>query len=198
MSFEWILPSIQVATPQVLSEVTKVFKQFGQDYNSTLITERMSGTPVKVRSGNLRRGWLTATVSDATSVEVKNWLAGPAGDKDGKHGYGWALEHGAVIKPINAKNLWIPILGNLTKTGMARIAPREAIQRGGFIRNNIFFAKKGFVGKDKGRVTPLFVLKKKVTLKPVLGAYNLWVRMTRALDAALTFTLANQAQQGLP
>ena len=108
MAFEWDVKGPTPSAPRRLREVVvSLFKQLGLDFNSELITTRLSGNPIKVRSGALRRGWNTATIETNGEVETRNWLIGPAADKAMSHGYAWALEHGCVIRPVNAKNLWI-------------------------------------------------------------------------------------------
>jgi len=191
MPFEFLVEPGKSKDPDGLHrDVFKLFQQHGNEFNSRLIIERMSGRPgVNRRSGALATGWLTMTQETGNGIETTNWLAGPAADKNGKHGYGWIQENGGDIVPVKAEHLWIPILFNQTPTGVPKITPTEAIKAGGHVSpiNNIWF---GHLAKGDGKTVPLFKLVDSVHIEPRLGAYNMWVTMTRTLDAALAFTVA--------
>jgi len=69
--------------------------------------------------------------------------------------------------PKNAQNLTIPMQAVLTANGVARYSAREVISNpaiGGF--TGTFFAKGMLFGKGAGGITPLFKLKKSVTIPP--------------------------------
>ncbi|MEN2998679.1 MAG: hypothetical protein ABDH28_06570 [Brevinematia bacterium] len=73
--------------------------------------------------------------------------------------YGRIQELGGEIKPRKARRLWIPLPANLTKAGVVRKKPSDVF-KSGFIKKNIFFLKQ-----DK-KITPYFVLKDEVKIKP--------------------------------
>lgn len=182
-----------------------LFQAHGNTFDARLKIERMSGRPgVNRRSGNLATGWNVLTISTNKTIETVNWLAGPAAEKDGKHGYGWVQENGADIVPVNGRYLWIPTEENMTATGIARISPTEAIERGGFFAKGVFFGKtvtktqkassralkgavgyKGHIFEGGEKIVPLFILKTKVHVDPRLGATDLWNSMIPDLEAGL-------------
>jgi len=197
MAFEWVLDAKPLDPDKFRRSIKPIFRQFGQDYNSTLIRQNLSGRSGDMGlnrvSGNLARGWNTATTDDANGITVTNWVSGPAADTHGgSHGYAWAHEHGATIRPRNAKFLWIPLDANRTPAGHARMTPREAIAKGGFIScksGPIFFGVSGSSSKKNAgfKLTPLFVLKKEVTIKPRMGATSLFQERVLMLERSVLF-----------
>ena len=185
--------------------VFNLFQAHGNAFDARLKTERMSGRPgVRRRTGHLAGGWNVDTTQAGNTIQTTNWLTGPAAEKNGQHGYGWVQEHGAVIRPVKAKYLWIPTEENQTPTGVARITPTEAINRGGFIHNGVFFGKtifktqkakamampgakgmKGHVFAGREPLVPLFVLKKQVEIPARLGATTLWNSMASELERGI-------------
>lgn len=202
MAFEWVLDVPLKDKPDNFRATLKpIFQQFGQDFVSDLGRQNLSGRHgdmgLNRRSGALADGWNSATVSDANSVTTTSWVAGPAADPHGgAHGYAWAEEYGAVIRPVKAKWLWIPTKENQDPTGNAKMTPTEAIQRGGFIsykRGPVFF---GVSGSNSKRVagfdlTPLFILKKEVTIKPRMGATSLFKERVPMLERSILFAAGN-------
>ena len=182
-----------------------LFQAHGNTFDSRLKIERMSGRPgVGRRSGHLANGWNVQTTASGSSIETTNWLSGPAASQGGRHGYGWVQEHGADITPINGKYLWIPTKENMTPAGVARITPREAIERGGFFAKGVFFGKtitktqkaagmalpgavgyKGHVFAGGEKIVPLFILKTKIHVDARLGAGDLWNSMLPSLEQGL-------------
>lgn len=204
ISLEWQMP--QAKDPKALiGAAFNLFQAHGNQFDARLKTERMSGAPgVNRRSGNLANGWNVQTIATSSGVMTTNWLAGPAAEKDGHHGYGWVQENGKIIVPVKSKFLWIPTKENQTPTGVARISPTEAIAMGGFIHNGVFFGKtvlktqkptsmalkgaKGVMGhvfKGREPLVPLFVLKRSVEIPPRLGATALWNTMVPDLEAGI-------------
>lgn len=177
----------------------------GNMFDSRLKIERMSGRPgVNRRTGNLAAGWNNQTTSSGNGIETINWLSGPAAEQNGNHGYGWVQEHSKDIVPVHGKYLWIPTKENQTPTGVARITPTEAIARGGFFANGVFFGKtvnksqkassmalagavgyKGHIFQGGEKIVPLFILKTRVHVPARLGASDLWNSMLPSLEAGL-------------
>lgn len=190
-----------VELPKELLDVDKfkqhlrdVMTKWGQQYVSDLVATRLSGSPLRRRTGNLARGFNSAIEEGAGYLEIKCWLTGPAADsKEGDHGYGWAQEYGANITPKHGQYLWIPIANNLTSAGNSRLTPTQAIAHGGFISykkpdSPIFFgvAHVGSIrGKSTNGVVPLFVLKKNIRLDPKMGATSLFKNKFILLESAL-------------
>lgn len=176
----------------------------GQQYINDLSTKRMSGRPgVNRRTGNLARSWRSRLYESPLlgGIVIDINPEGPGSE------YASLQEFGGTVVPKKSRYLWIPIAGNLTPTGAARITPREAIDRGGFFAKGVFFGKAitqrgipqrsqhlggaGYKGKVIARgenITPLFVLKKSVTVPGRLGARVLWAQsgpaLTRSIDSA--------------
>lgn len=198
MAFEWALDLPAGKRPENFKSVVKtIFQNFGQDFVSDLGRQNLSGRHgdmgLNRRSGALADGWNSATVSDANSVTTTSWVAGPAADPHGgAHGYAWAEEYGAVIRPVKAKWLWIPTKENQDPTGNAKMTPTEAIQRGGFIsykRAPVFLGVSGSHSKKSAgfTITPLFVLKKEVTIKPRMGAETMFKSKMPMLERSILF-----------
>lgn len=198
MAFEWALDLPAGKRPENFKPVVKtIFQNFGQDFVSDLGRQNLSGRHgdmgLNRRSGALADGWNSATVSDANSVTTTSWVAGPAADPHGgAHGYAWAEEYGAVIRPVKAKWLWIPTKENQDPTGNAKMTPTEAIQRGGFIsykRAPVFLGVSGSHSKKSAgfTITPLFVLKKEVTIKPRMGAETMFKSKMPMLERSILF-----------
>ena len=198
MAFEWALDLPAGKRPENFKSVVKtIFQNFGQDFVSDLGRQNLSGRHgdmgLNRRSGALADGWNSATVSDANSVTTTSWVAGPAADPHGgAHGYAWVEEYGAVIRPVKAKWLWIPTKENQDPTGNAKMTPTEAIQRGGFIsykRAPVFLGVSGSHSKKSAgfTITPLFVLKKEVTIKPRMGAETMFKSKMPMLERSILF-----------
>lgn len=198
MAFEWAVEVPNGArSPDFKPIVKKIFQQFGQEFNSELIRENLSGRHgdmgLNRRTGHLAGGWNTTTTEDSAGVSVTNWVTGPAADAHGgAHGYAWAQEYGAVVRPVKAKWLWIPTKENQTPAGAARITPTEAIQRGGFISYKsgpVFLGVSGSKSKHNAgfNLTPLFVLKKEVTIKPRMGATTKFKGKMPMLERSILF-----------
>lgn len=165
-----------------------IMMQHGQTYIADLVTKRLSGRPgLKLRTGNLSRSFNARTQANTDGIVVDVSPQGPGSEYANLH------EVGGTVKPVRSKYLWIPIAGNLTPSGVARITPTEAINRGGFFAKGVFFGRAltkrnvpqrtqstgrdGYKGKAiaKGAdITPLFVLKKSVSVPARLGAGRLW------------------------
>jgi hypothetical protein len=106
------------------------------------------------RTGALSRSIVPGPLSSGRGGVTSSVLAGQ------KLPYARIQEFGGTIRPVHAQYLAIPLDAVKTAGGVARFGPRDASQAGydTFIRNNIIF------GKRDGEVTPLFLLKKEVTI----------------------------------
>jgi len=159
-------------------------RNWGGKYIETLTSQRMSGRPgTNRRTGNLARGWNSAVTEETGGAVLRIWVTGPGAQ------YAAMQEFGGTQTPKRSKYLWIPIAGNVTGTGVARISPREAINRGGFFHGGVFFGLaltkskvpqrsqaiggagyKGTTLEKGANITPLFALKKSVRIPARLGA----------------------------
>lgn len=177
-------------SPNLAGPVRSAMSQWGQNWISTLVAERMSGNGRGVipRTGNLRRDWNALVVTDASGVTLTVASGGTA------NAYAGLQEYGGTVRATKAKWLWIPTEENKTPVGVARVTPRQAIAQGGFIsfkRGPIFFGKPQTKAQAKGlkgtgpHVVPLFVLKKSVYVPARLGARDLWRRSMPDLGASL-------------
>jgi hypothetical protein len=176
------------------SRAQKEMDRFGQDWTRRLVTERLSGRPgVNRRTGNLARSFKSRTFDSTLlgAIVLDVQPEGPGAK------YANLQEFGGTIKPVRAKNLWIPIAGNLTPAGVARITPTEAINRGGFFAKGVFFGKP-LVGRGKAKANPvpLFALKKSVTVPGRMGAERLWGESMPSLTARLDAVASALAKGG--
>lgn len=208
-----IMENVSKALMSFPSEFRKgaapVMMQHGQAYIGDLVTKRLSGRPgLNRRTGNLSRSFNARTQANTDGIVIDVSPQGPGSEYANLH------EVGGTVKPVKSKYLWIPIAGNLTPSGVARITPTEAINRGGFFAKGIFFGRAitkrnipqrsqhlgstGYKGKSiaKGAdITPLFVLKKSVTVPARLGAGRLWESSMSVLAGRLD-TMAGQLLAG--
>lgn len=174
---------------KVSASIAATMRSFGNEYLTRLVETRMSGRNgdmgVERRTGNLARDW-NSTVEEKPVGPVLTIKTHGTGDK-----YAGLQERGGTIRPVNAKNLWIPLDANRTSKGVARISPREAIARGGFVswkRGGIFFAKPLVKTSRKNTthgLVPLFVLKKSVYVPPRLGAESLFLQILPLLEIGI-------------
>ncbi len=185
------IPDFSKMAQVIRDGVRKEFLGWGNDYLSLLVKTRMSGAPgVNRRTGNLSRDWVVedSSTNDGASVTVKSQGAANA--------YAGMLERGGTITPKKAKALWIPLPGNLDGRGVARLTPTQAWQAGGFIRDGVFYRKPIIKSQAKGmgpHIVPLFVLRRSVTIKPMLGATALFQSRLPALKEAITEVIAKAA-----
>lgn len=176
------------------SRAQKEMDRFGQEWTRRLVSERLSGRPgVNRRTGNLARSFKSRTFDSTLlgAIVLDVQPEGPGAK------YANLQEFGGTIKPVRAKNLWIPIAGNLTPAGVARITPTEAINRGGFFAKGVFFGKP-LVGRGKAKANPvpLFALKKSVTVPGRMGAERLWGESMPSLTARLDAVASALAKGG--
>lgn len=177
---------------EMTAEFVQVMRAFGSDFISDFIRSNLSGRNgagdgLNRRSGLLANAWNAATATKGSEIETRVWVSGPATE------YAKIHEFGGVIRPKDAQNLWIPTKANQTPAGVARISPREAIARGGFIswkRGPVFFAKPlvRTAKRDKTHgLVALFILKKSVTIRPRMGATTAFRRKFEMAERALAF-----------
>ena len=173
--------------------------RFGLDYRSSLISSRLSGgSGLNRRTGVLARvaSWDVTTEDAPVGTVMTVKAVGPATK------YAPLQENGGTVRPVNAKWLWIPLPGNQTSKGVARISPREAIQQGGFIsygKGPIFYGKAQTKAQDKTQgphPIPLFVLKKSATVPARMGAGQLFRAMLPWLEMGLQEDLTGALTNG--
>lgn len=112
------------------------------------ISKRLSGPALKERSGRLK-GSLTHEET-ADSLEIS------AGGGPGEVDYAAIHQYGGVIKPKKKKFLTIPFPGGPADK---RVPLRAADFSDTFVAKGIIFQKRG-----KGKIKPLFILKKSVEI----------------------------------
>lgn len=137
----------------------------GVGLRAHLAEDHLSGQDLQVRTGAGRRSsfYRVETGSDrAITVVVGNDLR--------QARYMRAQDQGATITPKQAASLTIPIGAARTANGVARFSARDVIGNPGsfgyvgtFVRDGILFGSKG----KKERPVPLFILAKRVHLRPV-------------------------------
>lgn len=131
---------------------------------SHLRQDHLSGQSLGVRTGTGRR-------STFYRVEVGSDqdIAVVVGADLRKAKYMRAHDKGATLTPKSSPNLAIPIGAARTAKGVARFTAREVIANPGSFGYVGTFARRSIIFgvKDKGRIVPLFALKKRVVMKPV-------------------------------
>lgn len=148
------------------------------------IVNLLSGPVLKVRSGNAR-----ASVRIIPAQVDARGVTGSVGTNSPY----LAFQHkGGRIVPRNAKNLAIPIGNALTPAGVPRYAsPRQ-------IPNLVFIPKTKAgnailaLSQPGGKLDPLFVLKKEVTIGPHDFLSQPKSQLTATLQKTLAATLAKQ------
>lgn len=171
--------------------MTTVMRDWSNQYLSRLVSQNLSGRRgdmgLNRRTGNLARDWAVSVSETPVGAVAEVKTHGTA------NAYAGLQERGGTIKPINAKFLWIPIAGNLTSAGVARISPSQAMTNGGFFTNRrngpgrIFWAYPLVKSKrNKAHdLVPLFVLVDQVTVKPRMGAESLFRSMLPLLETGI-------------
>lgn len=184
------LPEFDKINKSMYRGVRNAMNSWANAYLKELVTTHLSGSPwVNRRTGNLARDWVVSvdgkTLSDlSTTVKTQ----GPA------NAYAGILERGGDIKPTNASWLWIPLDANLTSKGVERISPTEAIATGNMFidwkNGPIAYLGSGrnAVGGSK-KITPMFVLKKRIHIDPKMGAGSLFQSMLPKLEDLVSLEL---------
>lgn len=184
-----------------------MLKRFGG--KAAIFPRRKLLNKLSTRTGKLRRS-LRVEMGPKKGTEVSMTLASRGTP------YGAAQELGAVIKPVNAKWLWIPLKGNVTPTGRTRKTPRLLMNQ----KENLYFHKvkgkqamvvyqthKWYNGNRRSgsqerrglrQMTAMFYLKKKVTIpgpettggKSRFGFFDTWNRPATARKRRQEFAQA--------
>jgi len=157
---------------RLLELLTQAHAQALAETESYVKANKLSGQDLRVRSGSLRQ---------AITHKADGPLSGWVGVTRGPASAYARVQLGSgrtTITPKKANHLWIPVADNLTRSGRARISPREAMEmrgpRGGRLLS-IFMSKRGNLvavlrdghvpGVRRGGGKLLFVLKKSVTIE---------------------------------
>jgi phage gpG-like protein len=162
---------------KITNGLRRAMNSFALTYLDDLKTGRLSGNPIKRRTGNLARDWTTSVTETPVGIVATVKTQGAA------NAYAGLQEYGGTIRPKNGKWLWIPTRENQTAAGVARTTPRQAIQHGGFIAKGMYFGRSGKT------ITPLFSLKKSVTVQGRMGAGQLWERSLPRLESVVSALL---------
>lgn len=139
--------------------IEQAWRAIATKTEATLKEEVISGQALKVRSGRLRSSIGSSVYNDEGNITA---LIGSGVRQGNRVPYANIQETGGVIRPRIAKYLAIPLPAALTPAGVARKRPREYA--------NTFVAKTGngnliiFQRNARKSATPLFVLKKSVTI----------------------------------
>ena len=180
------IPDLSVVSRKTAQGLRSAMRSWAMNFWATLVRERLSGSPyLNRRTGNLARDWVV-DVSDGETLSAEIRTQGTANAYAGIH------ETGGVVRPKNAKYLWIPLKPNQTAAGVARLSPRQAISQGGFIdwRGPIFYAHQGTTSTGGAkRLVPLFVLKKEVKIPPRMGARSLFESKLPQLERLLSLEM---------
>lgn len=134
------------------------------------LVANVSGIILHRRTGNLAKSMGYRLYHNDKDGSWESQIGSGASLQTNRMIYANILEEGGVIRPVTAKMLAIPIGQALTPAGVARFKPRQITSAGydkSFIRRSrrgtlILFGAKGSGASIK--VTPLFVLKDKVTI----------------------------------
>jgi hypothetical protein len=197
MPFQWLIQSPPNKDPGGLrAALIPVFQETSQEFISDLVRQNLSGRHgdmgLNRRTGNLAGGWQAMSIIKPDGISMTIWISGPGA------AYAKIHEFGGEIKPKTAKFLWLPAKANQTPTGEARITPREAIARGGFIN----YKAQGSLGAATFYATPLrkprgkkagphlealFHLRKSVRIPARMGATTMFARKMEQLGAKIAF-----------
>lgn len=192
INVELDLPSKKVidkhlkAAPRVRKAIGQGLKQNLDETAQYLKKEKLSGSykPFQVKAGKgplaVRSGALRQSVDGKFDQPPFSGFIGVGGNTPATKYARMQLGDGTtIIRPVKANHIWIPIMDNLTKGGQVRLTPREAMsiknKRGARLLR-IFKSKRGNLiaaidgshvpnVRKKGKLSPLFVLKKQVEVK---------------------------------
>lgn len=135
------------------------------------LRSKLSGSPIKRRSGNLSRALTLVPAKVASTGEIGEVKASVRMDLS-KAPYARVQEYGGTITPKNSRYLTIPVGKALTAAGVPRFTARQLIDNPGVAgMEGTFVIDKGsykvIMGRAaNGAASPLFVLKRSVTLRP--------------------------------
>ncbi len=146
-------------TPKVRENVRESVRRLQQTLQNNIRTIFLSGSPLHVRSGDLRN-----SINLAPIQESEHEIRGPVGTN---LIYAAIQNYGGTITPKSAQFLTIPLDAALTPAGVMRWSAREIIESpsaggylGTFFRNGVLF------GKTASGIDPLFALRTSVTIPP--------------------------------
>ena len=167
VDWERLKEAMDKAPGELFTKVRARWAKLHRQFIRRIKTRGFSGRPhLKSRSGFFRRHIDTETTGhDLNSLKSQSFAAGVP--------YAEAQERGGTIHAVRAKYLTIPLPAALTPAGVLRKRAR--------LWENTFF-KKSKAGnlilfqKQSGKIIPLFLLKKSVTLKGRLGWFATWKR----------------------
>ena len=145
---------VAAALPQTLHAT---IQQAAETLREQIISGKLSGSPLKTRSGALKESLSTAVRQDGVET------TGVVGTSIR---YARIQEFGGTIRARSGANLTIPLAGALDSAGQARFSAREVIAnpalggfRGTFMRNRIVFGSLA-----GGAIVPLFKLQPSVEI----------------------------------
>ena len=190
------------------ARIQRVLQLGGQRFLARMQRERLSGptgpSSLSRRTGELARHAIQYTVvTGKATMRLVVWVSKAVP-------YARIHEFGGTVRPKSSKYLAIPIGAAKTKAGVARKRPRE-------IPNLKFVPRKGrspllvlehfknvkvkLLGKtirtDKvvTKSTPMFVLKRSVTIPPRLGFRQVWAQERAKIAAEVRAVVAQFRRQ---
>lgn len=126
------------------------------------------------RTGQLARGWVLPQMATGFGSVTMTFV--------NETKYARIQEEGGTITPKRSKFLAIPLDAAKTAAGVARISPRDLPDRQTFVAKGIIFFKSS---KNDPKPTPMFALKKSVTLPPRMGAWGVILSSERKYAKAV-------------
>lgn len=107
--------TLQRQAPAALNgELTRAFKKYLAHLSARLVRERLSGNPLRRRTGELAK-WQTQVTGKIGRRQ--NTLSGTLTNRTP---YARIQEHGGVIRPVKGQWLWIPSDALRTRAGVFR------------------------------------------------------------------------------
>ena len=185
-----LVAKLQQVGPKVRENARDGIQRLQQTLRNNIQRLFLSGTPLHVRTGNLRNSINVGPIQESASE-----IRGPVGTNAL---YAAIQNYGGTITPKSAQYLTIPLDAAKTPSGVARFSARQIIANPGeggykstFFRNQVLFGVQ-----QGGTIEALFALKSSITI-PARPFMEPGLESVRD-DMSATMTLAVQrAKEGL-